>query len=482
MQELNKDILLIVDSNAITIKLYKLIFRDAYELMIAKDSDEALQLLKDNEVKVVLADCLQTSDSVVNLFETMIHEGLHAQRIITVNQSDHVLIMDAINRGKIFSYVTKPIDNKSLLVVVRNAFEQYELQKSNHELVYTLKANNIELKALLKDLEREEAKFRNIFNASPDPIFIIDANTVILESNQYAQDQFSYSNEALINIPLTAFIHEADVQKALEYVIQLKEVGNTMCEIRMITNKNTKCDFEINGYPLIYQGAKAIMITLRDLSERKEMEKKVLHSVIQTEEKERRRFAQELHDGIGPLLSTTKLYLQWFNKPNLKMDKNVIIAKMEETLEETINSLREISNNISPNTLMSFGLNTALKTFVNRIRNVSDITIRYTDNLTLKLKPELEVTAYRLICECLNNSLKHSEASVIELSVFNEEDVFYINYQDNGVGFEPESVMAKANGTGLLNMKTRVQSMGGQIDVQSSQGHGTVITVKVEMK
>ena len=108
MQELNKDILLIVDSNAITIKLYKLIFRDAYELMIAKDSDEALQLLKDNEVKVVLADCLQTSDSVVNLFETMIHEGLHAQRIITVNQSDHVLIMDAINRGKIFSYVTKP--------------------------------------------------------------------------------------------------------------------------------------------------------------------------------------------------------------------------------------------------------------------------------------------------------------------------------------------------------------------------------------
>ena len=164
------------------------------------------------------------------------------------------------------------------------------------------------------------------------------------------------------------------------------------------------------------------------------------------------------------------------------MDKNVIIAKMEETLEETINSLREISNNISPNTLMSFGLNTALKTFVNRIRNVSDITIRYTDNLTLKLKPELEVTAYRLICECLNNSLKHSEASVIELSVFNEEDVFYINYQDNGVGFEPESVMAKADGTGLLNMKTRVQSMGGQIDVQSSQGHGTVITVKVEMK
>ena len=232
-------------------------------------------------------------------------------------------------------------------------------------------------------------------------------------------------------------------------------------------------DYEVASYSFKYRGNMAYMLSFRDISERKEMRKKMMQAIIETEEMERRRFAQELHDGIGPLLSTTKLYLQWFNMPKAKLDKSVLISKMEETLEETILSLREISNNISPNTLLSFGLKVALKNFIGRINNVSGITFEYDCSIPERLEKQNEITIYRLICELINNSLKHSQAKNIKIFINGNDNSVEVNYEDDGKGFDVKEVMKENKGSGLVNIINSVESLGGQYKIMSAKGEGT---------
>jgi signal transduction histidine kinase len=234
----------------------------------------------------------------------------------------------------------------------------------------------------------------------------------------------------------------------------------------------------MNGHAIHFQGTDALLLIMRDLTERKETEKKVLQAIIQTEESERRRFAQELHDGIGPLLSTAKLYLQWILKPNAKIDTEVALHKIEETLEETIASVREVSNNLSPNTLVNFGLEAAIKTILERINDISDISCKLNVDIDQRLPFDLEATIFRIVGESINNSIKHARAKNINIQINKTESVVYVNYQDDGVGFDVESVMKASKGNGLSNMKSRVVSMGGEIELVSHIDFGTKISFK----
>ena len=119
-------------------------------------------------------------------------------------------------------------------------------------------------------------------------------------------------------------------------LINIKLEKQSIIEVQLVKKLSNKY-YELKAYPILFKNRNAAIITLRDISARKEALKKEMQTIILTEEKERRRFAQELHDGIGPLLSTTKLYLQWFNKPNANIDKGTIVSKMEETIEEAFN-------------------------------------------------------------------------------------------------------------------------------------------------
>ncbi len=472
------DNILIVEATHDGAKLFQLIFNNHYKAFVASNSEDAFILLKKHEIKVVISDNLIVGESVISFFENIEKTFPFVQKILLTDFLDHRQISEAIDRGRIFSYITKPIEPQRLLVAVYKAIDQYNLLAKNTSLLQNLKFKNQELKQLLNELKFNEEKFRNIFNASPDPILIINDNGYILDCNPLAKTFFYNEDNQTTEVNIIDLIKPSETEIAETYIKKIEEKIIPLIEVSMwVKNNNKYREFELNGYPVKYHGEDSIMITLRDLSIRKEMEMKMLQTIIQTEEKERRRFAEELHDGIGPLLSTTKLYLNWLTRPESKMDKGQIIIKMEETLEDTIASLREISNNISPNTLMNFGLNTALKTFISRIKNVSGIDFQYKNVLTSRIKQEIEITLYRLICECINNSIKHSGAKNIDIYLFGE-GFLELRYSDNGKGFDVVEAFKVNKGSGLINMKTRVQSLGGEFKIESSPEIGTIINVK----
>ena len=141
----------------------------------------------------------------------------------------------------------------------------------------------------------------------------------------------------------------------------------------------------------------------RDITEKKLGQEKVVKAIIQTEEKERAYFSKELHDGLGPLLSTIKLYLQWSKRPNTEKSRMEIVQKAEEVLEDAIGTVREISNKLSPHLLINHGINSAIRNFVDKLKETSTLNITFESNLNRRLGEEREAAIYRVDDLDINN-------------------------------------------------------------------------------
>ena len=182
------------------------------------------------------------------------------------------------------------------------------------------------------------------------------------------------------------------------------------------------------------------------------LNKRILTAVLRTEEKARSRFSKELHDGLGPLLSSAKMSLSALS--------------------------REISNNLSPHVLNDFGLARGVQNFIDKSAAMHNVKIRFTTNLrSERYDTDIEVILYRVICELINNSLKHSGCTAINLSLSQNGSELTLDYSDNGRGFNPQAMMDC--GMGLSNISSRINSLGGSCSITSSKGKGMQAAIRV---
>lgn len=222
---------------------------------------------------------------------------------------------------------------------------------------------------------------------------------------------------------------------------------------------------------------------MRRLDElRSETEKKVLSAIIRTEEQERQRFAKELHDGLGPLLSVAKMLVAGLDVNHPAEMNGKIKQDLDQAVDEAIVSVRDISANISPHILNNFGLKDAVNSFVRKLRSTKGYDIELTSNIEKqRFSYNIEVIMYRVICELINNTLRHAEAKHITIDLQVEEDILYLEYQDNGIGFD---VDAETNGfgMGLNNMQYRLKSGNGDIEVVSERGKGMRASAYIKLQ
>jgi len=209
---------------------------------------------------------------------------------------------------------------------------------------------------------------------------------------------------------------------------------------------------------------------------RKVAERKVLSAVLRTEEKERKRFANDLHDGFGPLLSTIKMSLSALVKNENDKSKIDIIKNAKKITEEAITSIKNISANISPHMLINFGLTSAIKSFVDKIKQSKIIDIDFQSNTYDKrFENEIEAVIYRSVCELVNNTIKHASASNISINLnYNTHSkVIDLLYDDNGIGCNVEEIFSEHNkGMGLQNISSRVSSINGFLEIESIKNTG----------
>jgi len=231
--------------------------------------------------------------------------------------------------------------------------------------------------------------------------------------------------------------------------------------------------FDKDGQYLGHRG------TNRDITEKKETNRKILNAIISTEESERNKFSQELHDGLGPMLSTVKLYFQWLSETtDSKKQKNITETGLQN-IDDAIQTVREISNNLSPRILTNMGLIKALKHLIQRINDTYKLSIKFYFNLDKRFNNQIEITLYRIVSELLNNTLRYAKAQ--NVSIFFEYDSnidrIKLNYLDDGIGFDFDKVMENKRGMGINNMMQRISTLNGFINFDTQKGKSLKVRI-----
>lgn len=217
------------------------------------------------------------------------------------------------------------------------------------------------------------------------------------------------------------------------------------------------------------------------LEQRSLMNKRILSAVLRTEEQSRSKFAKELHDGMGPLLSSAKMSLSAISTENMSVEQQEILKNSRFMIDEAIRSVREISNNMSPQILVDFGLAQGVQHFISRLLSLNTIDIEFRTNLRKeRFDNDIEVVVYRVICELINNSLKHSGCSKIVVALTLQDNTLTLYYKDDGCGFNAEEMMSA--GMGLSNITSRIHSLNGDLQITSKEGQGMRVMAHIDMQ
>jgi PAS domain S-box-containing protein len=298
--------------------------------------------------------------------------------------------------------------------------------------------------------------------------------------NQAISDIFGYSDHELVQMKLTQLVN-TDYHEELEDFLYTNSSRNQSCNLEVECLRKDLTTVFVEMLLNYVATDNTVYGVVHDITEKKEFQKNMVKAIIQTEEKERSHFSKELHDGLGPLLSTIKLYLQWSEKPNRNKSRSEIIGKAGEILEEALGTVREISNKLSPHLLTNYGLNSAIKSFVDKLNATDKYNIELESNIDRRIDPETEAALYRAIIECINNTLKYAHANNIYINLTDTGNQIQISYKDDGIGFDLIETLAKHKGLGLFNLQNRLHTIGGKVDLNSEPGKGVnyMFTVNV---
>ncbi len=209
---------------------------------------------------------------------------------------------------------------------------------------------------------------------------------------------------------------------------------------------------------------------------RKESEAKLLTAIISTEERERRNFSKEIHDGLGPVLSSAKMTVSAIDKTNVSEQNIQLLNKVENLVDNAIVTTREISNKLTPHILERYGLKKAIDTFVRNTVSQETIEMNISTNLGNKrYGNNIEAILYRICCELINNTLKYASAKNVSVLLTDNNDSIELKYDDDGIGFDISNI---EDGMGLTNIKSRVKSLNGTIEIITSPNKGFYACIK----
>ncbi|GAB3505187.1 hypothetical protein GCM10027341_36420 [Spirosoma knui] len=223
-------------------------------------------------------------------------------------------------------------------------------------------------------------------------------------------------------------------------------------------------------------------LALKELQEQHRRE--LMAATFRGQEEERRRLAEDLHDGIGTMLSVTKMSL---NQLERQLNGDTIrtslqVQKTRSMLDETMTNVRRISRDLVPTTLKRFGLVAALEELADRVAdNQLDVQISCPEAIE-QLSPALDLMLYRIAQELINNAIRHARASHIAIQLQCFDDEVRLSVLDDGIGFDFDAIMEKRQGgLGLRNIESRLSVVNGHVTFDVAPGRGSQIHVQVRL-
>lgn len=216
---------------------------------------------------------------------------------------------------------------------------------------------------------------------------------------------------------------------------------------------------------------------LNDIKQKEELS--LTKAILDGEERERERIARDLHDGLGGMLAGVKINFSTWSSSHLNPEKDQEFYKILGQLDNSVSELRHVARNLMPESLLNFGLETALLDlceFYNR-KNL-EIDFQAID-IDKGLPLNIQLNIYRIVQELLANAIKHAEASSILLQCSQSGENFLITIEDNGKGFD-KNIENTTKSMGLRNLKNRVNYLKGKMEINSDD-QGTAINIELNI-
>jgi len=330
-------------------------------------------------------------------------------------------------------------------------------------------------------IKDNEIKYRSIFENISDAIAIVDKSGKFISVNPAFYEMHNFSDKIIDNLTFKDILDSVDKSVFDDFIESISNDGKYENEAIEQLIDGTQIYIHIKGTRINLNNQNYFLAVISDITEKKDLERKMMTAIVKTEERERTRIAKDLHDGLGPILSTIKLYNQWSQDPKTKTSKEFLYQKSSETIDESIRTLKEISANLSPHILANFGLVEALNTFIERINITNEWRIDFKSNLNSRIDTTIESTIYRILTECINNTIKYARANDIQIQLNHQENKLFAMYSDNGIGFDFKEELNAPKGLGISNILNRINTVGGSIEINSSINVGTEIKFEIPL-
>ncbi len=225
---------------------------------------------------------------------------------------------------------------------------------------------------------------------------------------------------------------------------------------------------------------------VNSLHRQREAKQKLAHQLIESQEAERKRIASEMHDAIGQdLLIIKNLSFMALEEGNNEATEKYL-TEISQTASQTIDDVRKISHNLRPFQIDKLGLTKALESLLTNVSKTSSIRFTYdVDSIDSIFPKQEEIHVYRILQECLNNIIKHSNASEAVITVRKMKDTVAVTVKDDGKGFTSETnegELKSSEGFGLSGLSERVTILGGHLSISSKLQKGTSVSITLPLK
>ncbi|MGB0870823.1 MAG: tetratricopeptide repeat-containing sensor histidine kinase [Flavobacteriales bacterium] len=406
---------------------------------------------------------------------SVIFYDTYAKFLLEINEYDQAL--ESVNKA--FN-INKRSPSKKMLQIIYDTFGDVYKNKQdllNAEKYYLMSFNKAEELNLDLEQVRLSKKLSEIYSKN------LDYKKAYFYSNFYINN-----NDSIIHINklkevaniTEKYQSERKNQELAKQKLTIKEQENTM-----LKHQKSKIYLSIFSISLLLLIVIILLLSkYRQALKNKEIEKlniknKViqLNALIEGEEKERKRIAQDLHDGISGDLSAVKYKIDAFTKYELSQNKQDELQDSINLIDQTIDQVRSISHDLAPPILMDMKLNKALWKYCNR-RSNKDLEINYQYfGAEDVLNSNQETAIYRIIQELINNIHKHAQASYCLVEIHVYDDAMNIMVEDDGIGISEDN---SVSGIGMSNIKSRVLYLNAVLDIDTSQ-EGTTVTIDVQL-
>ncbi len=333
-------------------------------------------------------------------------------------------------------------------------------------------------------------QFRNLVNNTPDTITRWGNKYALIFANKAFENKTGSSLFSLLG--KTPFQMGLPAEIALPWTEKLKHVfttgeptehynpfptpsGNALFYSRMVPEFDALG--QVTSVLAIGRDITQLKNAEKELSNLKlRQQKKILNAIIMTQEQERKRIGEELHDGVGQLLYGALARLQSF--------KNVEPSKMNEVLgivQDAIKDIRSISFELVPSVLKDHGLEVSLRSLFQRVLPANlEMDLQFA-GLIRRLPERLEFAIYRILQELMNNTVKHSGAKKVSIHITGKPAGILLQVKDNGRGFDITKIDPMSTGIGLQSVKNRVKLLRGKMDILSDKT-GTAVEIQLPVE